>query len=238
MAIGCIQAQRCHTGHCPTGVATQTRGSMRGLDPQLKSVRLANYMRALRGELLALARTCGVHAPGARRPRTASRSSPSASRGAPLHEVFGYEPGWAVPPPARRAEIEALMSARTAWRAAGPELGPVPGDGTGGDARPALRLAGAAAALPACLAETAHNRTRPLQTASGRDGRVRSSACASAPSARRAAARARRPGTPSSSSRLRSRSAFSSIPSSSARFVIHIHTSSATTPPSVPYVLS
>ncbi|MCP4249497.1 MAG: FMN-binding glutamate synthase family protein, partial [bacterium] len=23
MAIGCIQAQRCHTGHCPTGVATQ-----------------------------------------------------------------------------------------------------------------------------------------------------------------------------------------------------------------------
>ena len=24
MAIGCIQAQRCHTGHCPTGVATQS----------------------------------------------------------------------------------------------------------------------------------------------------------------------------------------------------------------------
>ncbi|MBT8488541.1 MAG: FMN-binding glutamate synthase family protein, partial [Gemmatimonadetes bacterium] len=23
MAVGCIQAQRCHTGHCPTGVATQ-----------------------------------------------------------------------------------------------------------------------------------------------------------------------------------------------------------------------
>ena len=27
MSIGCIQAQRCHTGHCPTGVATNTRGS-------------------------------------------------------------------------------------------------------------------------------------------------------------------------------------------------------------------
>ena len=25
---------------------------------------------------------------------------------APLREVFGYEPGWACPPPARRAEIE------------------------------------------------------------------------------------------------------------------------------------
>jgi glutamate synthase domain-containing protein 2 len=23
LAIGCIQAQRCHTNHCPTGVATQ-----------------------------------------------------------------------------------------------------------------------------------------------------------------------------------------------------------------------
>jgi glutamate synthase domain-containing protein 2 len=26
LAIGCIQAQRCHTGGCPTGVATQTCG--------------------------------------------------------------------------------------------------------------------------------------------------------------------------------------------------------------------
>ena len=27
MAIGCIQAQRCHTGTCPTGVATQSRAA-------------------------------------------------------------------------------------------------------------------------------------------------------------------------------------------------------------------
>ena len=33
MSIGCIQAQRCHTGRCPTGVATQNRWLMRGLDP-------------------------------------------------------------------------------------------------------------------------------------------------------------------------------------------------------------
>ena len=33
MAIGCIQAQRCHTGHCPAGVATQNRWLVRGLDP-------------------------------------------------------------------------------------------------------------------------------------------------------------------------------------------------------------
>ena len=37
LAIGCIQAQRCHTDRCPTGVATQNRWLMHGLDPELKS---------------------------------------------------------------------------------------------------------------------------------------------------------------------------------------------------------
>jgi hypothetical protein len=36
LAIGCIQAQRCHTGRCPTGVTTQSRWLMHGLDPELK----------------------------------------------------------------------------------------------------------------------------------------------------------------------------------------------------------
>ena len=60
MAVGCIQAQRCHTGHCPTGVATQNRWLMRGLDPTLKSDRLANYIATLRKELLSVASACGV----------------------------------------------------------------------------------------------------------------------------------------------------------------------------------
>ena len=40
LAIGCIQAQKCHTDTCPTGVATQNPWLTRGLDPQLKSVRV------------------------------------------------------------------------------------------------------------------------------------------------------------------------------------------------------
>jgi glutamate synthase domain-containing protein 2 len=63
MAVGCIQAQRCHTGHCPTGVATQNKWLMRGLDPTLKSARLANYIAALRMELLHLANACGYAHP-------------------------------------------------------------------------------------------------------------------------------------------------------------------------------
>ena len=63
MAIGCIQAQRCHTGHCPAGIATQNKWLMRGLDPTLKSARLANYVVNLRKELLRLSYACGISHP-------------------------------------------------------------------------------------------------------------------------------------------------------------------------------
>jgi glutamate synthase domain-containing protein 2 len=60
LALGCIQAQRCHTNHCPTGIATQNRWLARGLDPTLKSERVARYMVNMRKELLALCHACGV----------------------------------------------------------------------------------------------------------------------------------------------------------------------------------
>jgi glutamate synthase domain-containing protein 2 len=68
LAIGCIQAQRCHTNHCPTGIATQSWWLSRGLDPSLKAVRLANYVITLRKELLALTRACGAVHPSLVRP--------------------------------------------------------------------------------------------------------------------------------------------------------------------------
>lgn len=63
LSIGCIQAQVCHTGHCPTGVATQSQWRMRGLDPTLKSARLAHYLVTLRMELQHLANACGYAHP-------------------------------------------------------------------------------------------------------------------------------------------------------------------------------
>jgi glutamate synthase (ferredoxin) len=64
LSIGCIQAQRCHTNHCPTGVATQNPWLVRGVDPTLKAARLANYILTLRKEILAVSRACGVQHPG------------------------------------------------------------------------------------------------------------------------------------------------------------------------------
>ena len=96
MAIGCIQAQRCHTGRCPTGVATQNPWLTRGLVPEVKAPRLANYVITLRRELLALSRACGV--PGPEGVSLDSFDMLDDQFGArPAREVFGYEPGWGIP---------------------------------------------------------------------------------------------------------------------------------------------
>lgn len=43
LAIGCIQALKCNSNHCPAGVATQDKGLMAGLVPEAKAKRVASY---------------------------------------------------------------------------------------------------------------------------------------------------------------------------------------------------
>ena len=93
MAVGCIQAQRCHNGHCPTGVATQNRWLTRGLDPEEKGERLANYVRALRSDLAKVAWACGVAHP-ALIPSDAVDLLISPDRSDSLLGHFGYDPIW------------------------------------------------------------------------------------------------------------------------------------------------
>ncbi|MEQ1879049.1 MAG: FMN-binding glutamate synthase family protein [Bdellovibrionia bacterium] len=45
LALGCIQARRCNTNHCPTGVATSNEELMHGLVPSDKRVRVFNFHR-------------------------------------------------------------------------------------------------------------------------------------------------------------------------------------------------
>jgi glutamate synthase domain-containing protein 2 len=97
LSIGCIQAQRCHTGHCPTGVATQNKWLMRGLDPTLKSARLANYLMTLRKELGSLAAACGKAHP-ALVPLDQIDIVESANLTRSARELYGYKPGWGLPP--------------------------------------------------------------------------------------------------------------------------------------------
>jgi glutamate synthase (ferredoxin) len=107
LAIGCIQAQQCHTGHCPTGVTTQNRWLVAGLDPTLKSARLANYLVTLRKELLQLAHACGEPHPALVPLDRFDIIDGFSMRSA--RDVFGYTASWGMPHEVERSEIRVLM---------------------------------------------------------------------------------------------------------------------------------
>jgi glutamate synthase domain-containing protein 2 len=109
LAIGCIQAQRCHTNHCPTGVATQHPWLVRGVDPTSKAVRLANYIVTLRKDVLALSRACGVPHPGL---VTADQLELLDDRfgSTTIADLFGYGRGFGLPSTGDCDDIRRLMS--------------------------------------------------------------------------------------------------------------------------------
>lgn len=62
-AIGCIQAQSCHTNKCPVGIATQDKLRQRALDPGDKSQRVARFHRNTLHALGELASAAGLDHP-------------------------------------------------------------------------------------------------------------------------------------------------------------------------------
>ncbi len=110
LAIGCIQAQRCHTDHCPTGVATQNPWLTRGLDPTLKANRLNNYIRTLRRDLLKVSEACGVWHPGLLTVNDVDILTGHRDA-VPLGEVYQYKPGWGVLSEENAAAIVEIMAA-------------------------------------------------------------------------------------------------------------------------------
>ncbi|MEW6582470.1 MAG: FMN-binding glutamate synthase family protein [Actinomycetota bacterium] len=109
LAVGCIQAQRCHTGHCPAGVATQSQWLQRGVDPASKAVRLANYVTVLRRELTTLSRSCGEPHPAfVTLEHFEFMNGPSAT---PATERFDYRQGWSLPSAADQLALRKAMRA-------------------------------------------------------------------------------------------------------------------------------
>ena len=109
LAVGCIQAQQCHTGHCPTGVATHSRWLTRGLDPTDKSARVANYVMNLRHELLELAKACGMPHPGLVDGQAIDLLV-SGSRSINLWEHYGYPAQWRAVSADRVSEVEKVLA--------------------------------------------------------------------------------------------------------------------------------
>jgi len=59
-SLGCIQALRCHTNTCPTGVTTHNKRLQRALVVEEKYLRVANYANNMNREIDMIAHSCGV----------------------------------------------------------------------------------------------------------------------------------------------------------------------------------
>ena len=62
-ALGCIQAQSCHTGNCPTGVTTQDALRQRALDVPSKAQRVLSYHQQTLHALQELVQAAGLSHP-------------------------------------------------------------------------------------------------------------------------------------------------------------------------------
>jgi glutamate synthase domain-containing protein 2 len=88
-ALGCIQALRCHTNTCPTGVTTHNRRLQRGLVVEEKYQRVANYVKNMNREIDMLAHSCGCrHAREFRREHV--RIVLSANQSMALNMLYPY----------------------------------------------------------------------------------------------------------------------------------------------------
>ncbi len=62
-ALGCIQSLKCNKNTCPTGITTHDKRLQRGLDPEDKKVKVANYCKNMVHEVEVIAHSCGVDEP-------------------------------------------------------------------------------------------------------------------------------------------------------------------------------
>ncbi|MDZ4843186.1 MAG: FMN-binding glutamate synthase family protein [Hyphomicrobium aestuarii] len=86
-AVGCIQAQTCHTDKCPTGVATQDPTRGRAVDVNDKSQRVASFHRETVKALAEIVAACGLRHPGQMTGHFITRRV-SAERTACLAELY------------------------------------------------------------------------------------------------------------------------------------------------------
>lgn len=92
-AVGCIQAQQCHTGSCPTGVATQDPLRQRALNVMNKAERVASYHRETVKSLAEILAAAGLDDPRDLMPEHVMRRGPDG-RVSTLKECYPMlEPG-------------------------------------------------------------------------------------------------------------------------------------------------
>lgn len=113
-ALGCLQSLKCHTNHCPVGIATQDPVRQRALDVPDKATRVANFHRHTVAALMELVAAAGLDHPSELRPqhinrRTSSRAVATLDR--------AYE--WLAP--GQLIEDRASQEWQSEWHRASPD---------------------------------------------------------------------------------------------------------------------
>lgn len=89
LALGCIQAMRCHLNNCPTGITTHNPRLQHGLVVEEKYLRVANYAMNVNEEIDMLAHSCGLkHAREFRREHV--RIVETAGKSIALNMLYPY----------------------------------------------------------------------------------------------------------------------------------------------------
>jgi glutamate synthase domain-containing protein 2 len=91
LANGCIQAQKCHTGGCPTLVATNKKQHLFNVDD--KKQRVANFISTLRKDILEITHACGYEHPCQIRTKDIDINVNDSKLPVSLNELYGYEKG-------------------------------------------------------------------------------------------------------------------------------------------------
>ncbi|MFN4203073.1 MAG: FMN-binding glutamate synthase family protein [Tabrizicola sp.] len=119
-AVGCIQAQSCHTGACPTGVATQDPLRQRAIHVPDKAERVASFHRNTLHALAELVAAAGLAHPSELRPHHFLRRASSDKVISLAEQYEQLAPGQLTADPAsspRFAEAWALSRADSFSRA-------------------------------------------------------------------------------------------------------------------------
>ena len=106
-SLGCIQALRCHTNTCPTGITTHNPRLQRGLVVEEKYKRVANYAAGMNHDIEMIAHSYGVEHPRLLR-REHCRIVQNNGHSSSLKTLYPYPDGKAPPVPETFSERAAM----------------------------------------------------------------------------------------------------------------------------------
>ena len=88
-ALGCVQSMECHTGHCPTGVATQKAWRQRGLVVEDKGPRVARFQQQTLHSLREITIAMGLDNPWQIAPRD-MRERVNGARSDAINRIYSF----------------------------------------------------------------------------------------------------------------------------------------------------